>query len=587
MKQYRIFSKKTVNYYFVGFLFILIGFSLYANSFSNQMFWDDDEFILKNRFIKDWQYFPKFFSENLIAGSGILSNYWRPALLSIFALEWHLWQDWAVGYHLVNALFHVACAILLFFILVYFFHRFWLAFWTAMVFLVHPLQTEAVTYVNSLGDSLSVFFIFLGIIFYLKSHSLRKSFRTKLSYFLSLVMYILALMSKETAIIMPALILTIDFFFINSKAALTTRFKAVAKSVWPFFILGISYVILRATVLNFVNTFNFYNEVNIFTSNFHVRLFTFFRILTVYFKLFFWPIGLHMERSVEIATSMFSLSVVAGGAIFFGLIFLAVAYVKRFPILSFGILWFFISLFPTSNLIVPINGLLYEHWLYLPMIGIFLCFVWLGMFVVKKTVFRRGFLIIFVLFLVFLGALTVSRNKVWRNPIIFYQQTLKYAPNSYRVINNLGMAYADIGDYQQAEETYKMAIALDGYNPVAYHNLGNTYKAIGKKQLAEECFLIAIEKNPDFSFSYKALAQLYFEDQEYWKARKILEKYLNRTSSKTDVLSLLAQIAVKEGNLNAALFYLEVALKIETKNQQIQKFITDVKSLMFQIESNT
>jgi len=160
--------KKPNSYYLVILLLVVVGFVLYTNSFPNQMFWDDDDCILKNQFIQNWQYFPKYFSENLIAGAGLLSNYWRPILLTAFSLEWHLWKDWAPGYHFVNTSFHITDAILLFFILLYIFKNRWLAFFTALVFLVHPLQTEAVTYVSGLGDSLSVFFMFLGILFYLK-----------------------------------------------------------------------------------------------------------------------------------------------------------------------------------------------------------------------------------------------------------------------------------------------------------------------------------------------------------------------------------------------------------------------------------
>ncbi|MGC8867035.1 MAG: hypothetical protein ACP5PA_02335, partial [Elusimicrobiales bacterium] len=99
-------AQKSLNRYFI-ILFIVVGFILYANSFQNQMFWDDDDFILKNRFIKDWRYLPKYFSENIIAGSGLLSDYWRPMLLIIFCLEWHLWKDWSFGYHFVNTSFHI------------------------------------------------------------------------------------------------------------------------------------------------------------------------------------------------------------------------------------------------------------------------------------------------------------------------------------------------------------------------------------------------------------------------------------------------------------------------------------------------
>jgi tetratricopeptide (TPR) repeat protein len=537
----KFLEKYFSNRYFIIALLIVVGFILYANSFQNQMFWDDDDGILKNQFVQNWRYFPKYFSENLIAGAGLLSNYWRPILLTTFSLEWHFWRDWAPGYHFVNTSFHITDAVLLFFILLYIFKNRWLAILTALVFLVHPLQTEAVTYVSGLGDSLSVFFIFLGILFYLKFRISKKTPPQGFFYFLSLLMYILALMSKETAIVMPFFIFIADFFFLgqNGNSSLKDKFKKIGKAIWPFLALAGVYILLRATVLNFKNTFNLYDEENLFTSNFHIRLLTFFRILTVYFGLLFWPFNLHMERGIEIATSLNSFSVILGSLLFFSLLALAFSQFKRFPILSFGIFWFFIGLAPTSNLLVPISGLLYEHWLYLPLIGIFLILFWLGEIVARRYNFQKIFLGILIIFLVFLSILTVNRNKDWRDPITFYNQTLKYVPTSYRVINNLGMAYADIDDHRKAEETYKKAITLEPSNLVAYHNLGNTYKAIGKKDLAIENFKTAILLDPKFFFSYNALLGIYLEDKNYQEAKEMLERYLEIDPGNQDIQSYI------------------------------------------------
>lgn len=556
---------------FIILLFIILGLILYANTFQNQMFWDDDDFILKNQYVQNWQYFPKFFSENLIAGSGLLSNYYRPILLFIFSLEWHLWGNWVPGYHFVNTSFHIVDAVLLFFILSYILKKRALGVATALIFLVHPLQTEAVTYVSGLGDSLSVFFMFLGILFYLKSKN-----------FLSLSMYVLALMSKETAIIMPALIFISDFFLLHQSGQIsfTNKLKKIVKTIWPFLVIAGFYILLRATILNFNNTFNLYNEENTFTSNFHVRLFTFFRILLVYLQLLFFPFGLHMERSIEIAASFNSFSVIFGAFIFLGLLTLAFTTFKRYPIVSFGILWFFIGLAPTSNLLVPINGLLYEHWLYLPLIGIFLILFWLGTLIGKKYNLQIILIGIFIIFLNFLSAVTINRNKEWRDPITFYNQTLKYAPGSYRVINNLGMAYDDKGDYEKVEKTYQKAIALNSKNPVAYHNLGNMYKKTGKIDLAVKNFKTAIKLNPKFTFSYNALLNIYLEKKNYKEARKIMESYLGFSDSKINTLFLLAQIASEENDFNGALSYLEKAFTIDPTNQSIQISIANIKNVI-------
>ena len=568
---------------FVILLFAFLGFVLYVNTFPNRMFWDDYDFILNNRFIKDWSFFPKFFSESIVAGSGLLSDYWRPALLFVFSLEWRLFGDWAAGWHFVNASFHVADAILLFFILSKILKKRWMPLFAALIFLAHPLQTEAVTYVNSLGDSLSVFFIFLGILFFLKyKFSGRPQFSSGY-YWFSLGAYVFALMSKETAVIMPALIFLIDFLFLNPVLDLKEKFKSALKSIWPFIVIAGVYILLRATVLNFRNSFNLYDEENFFTSNFYFRLFTFFRILTVYFGLLFWPLNLHMERSVEVATFLFSPSVIFGAVIFFGLLAMAFAKFRRSPILSFGIFWFFIGLFPTSNVFVPINGLLYEHWLYLPLIGIFLVLVWLGTSFAEKypgLAPKTAGLGIFTVFLVFLSVLTVDRNGNWRDPITFYEQTLKYAPDSYRVINNLGMAYADKGERENAEITYKKAIILDPSNAVAYHNLGNTYRETGKKDAAMENWQIAVKLDPKFVFSYRAMADTYLKDKDYQKAREVLEKYVEYDASKVETLVLLAQIALEEKNLTAALKYLERARELEPNNQFFQASADDIKSLL-------
>jgi len=579
MKQYLCLLKKPIS---VVLLFIVIGIVLYANSFQNQMFWDDEDNILKNRYVQNWRYFPKYFSENLIAGAGLLSDYWRPMLLTVFSLEWHLWKSWPVGYHFVNTSFHIADAILLFFILFYIFKNHWLAFFTSLVFLVHPLQTEAVTYVSGLADPLSAFFIFLGLLFYLKLRISKKVPLKSPFYFLSLLMYIFALMSKETAIVMPIFIFIVDFFFLNQNEKISFKYKLkkIAKAICPFLVLAGFYILLRATVFNFRNTFNLYSEENIYTSNFYVRLFTFFRVLLIYFGLLFWPFNLHMERTVEIATSLNSLSVIFGALISVILLILAFTSFRQLPILSFGIFWFFIGLAPTSNLLVPVSGLLYEHWLYLPLIGIFIIFIWLGMEIGKRYSLEKTFVFCFSLYLVFFSILTVRQNTVWHDPITFYSYTLKFAPNSYRIINNLGMAYSDEGNYKMAEKLYRKAITLDPLNPVAYHNLANLYQTIGKTDLAIKNYKKAVSLDPNFVFSYNALVDLYLRTKNYQEARQILEDYLKTGKLKIDTFLLLAQIAIKEGNVDLALDYLERALSIDPDNQFIKKSIIDIKNLI-------
>lgn len=604
-KQKSKMPQKPFSNYFVIILIVILGVILYVNTLGNEMFWDDFDSIINNQYVHDLQHFPKYFSENLIAGSGLGSQYWRPMLLTTFSIQWQLWQDWAPGYHFVNASFHIANAIFLFYILFYLFKNSWLALFTALIFLAHPLQTEAVTYVAGLGDPLSVFFMFLGLLFYLKFRFSEKDAIESEMYYLSLVMYIFALMTKETAIIMPGLIFLADFFFTDKRVKpFFDRLKTSFQRILSFASVGLLYIFLRATVLNFGSSFNLYGEPTPFTENFYYRLFTFFRTLTVYFRLLFLPFNLHMERTVEIATSLSSPSVIVGGGIFVGLLGIAFWLVKKVPIVSFGILWFFVALFPMSNLLIPVNDLIYEHWMYVPMVGVFATVIWLGQQVGKQVTRRvsleakqlqhaslsnildltnwlqKFLFLLFVFFLVFLSVLTIKRNQDWKDPITFYNQTLEYAPESYRIINNLGMAYADAGDFCQAKKTYKKAIELEPTVAIAYHNLANAYQETGDEVLAIENYTKAISNNPTFINSYVALVDFYLENEEYDEARAVLEGALGQMDIDLDLLFYLADIAFEQEDYNGAIKYLEQALEIIPGDVNIKHAISEIENIM-------
>ncbi len=505
----------------------VIGFVVYVNVLPNKMFWDDDDFILNNEFIKDWRYFPELFSENVIAGAGLSSDYWRPALLSFFSVEWHLWRDWAPGYHLMGIVFHLANAVLLFFILYFLFKRKGLAGLTSLVFVLHPLQTEAVSYAAGLGDPLHVFFMFSGILLFMQARDKKGSALSSLCYWASFVMYALALMSKEIAIVMPGLIFLADIFY-KQKEEILPRIKQSIIRILPFVVLAGTYILLRATVLNFNNSFNLYGESNIFTESVAVRIFTFLKILAVYLGLIFFPVGLHMERTVSLATSFFNPSVILGFVVFAALIWFAFSQFRKRPAVSFGIFWFFIALIPTSNVIIPINGLLYEHWLYVPLIGIAVAVIAFLSEIVEKFNIKNIGIAVLVLCLAFFSVQTVSRNADWRDPITFYNQTLEYAPGSYRVVNNLGMAYAEERMYEEAKIAYEKAINLVPEAAVAYHNLGNLYANLNETVKAEEYFRKSIERDADFIFSYRSLYNLYMAGGEEEKAEEVINDYYQR-----------------------------------------------------------
>ena len=555
-------------------LLCVVGVGIYANSFSNQMFWDDNDGIINNVYVKNFEV-KKFFTENLIAGAGFQSNYWRPMLLITYASEWKLWGDWTPGYHVTNTLIHILNAIILFFILAYISKDFFFRFFPSLIFLIHPLQTEAITYVSGRGDPLSFLFILLGLLFYIKTfhHKAKEGRCTSkpwtynvqiLFYFLSLLMFIFALLTKERAVIFPAYLILIELWYWYKDEASTNFigrnppkpphspselknihnldsstipkilpsaragkinfkkfFKKLIVSLLPFILIACIYLLLRGTALNFQNTFNIYNTETPYTASIVTRTVTFLKILPSYVELYFFPKTLFMERSetVSYAETFFDPLVLIGICITLILIFLSIFKLKENPKYAFGTLFLFTTFFPASGIFIPVAGIMYEHYMYAPIIGLSLvlallisdllhphitsclrsrpqCNVW--NFKNFHCFFSIIVMVVIIVWVLFLSGRTMLRNTEWKDPITFYEQTISYAPTSVRVWNNLGMAYADKHMNEKAIGAYSRAIALDPQNPIPYHNLGNIYEDEKNIEMAKKYWHTAVSLNPQF-----------------------------------------------------------------------------------------
>ena len=526
-------------------LIVLFGMIAYHNCLPNEMFWDDDDFINNNRFIKDFHYWPLWFSQNLVAGSYLVSNYWRPLLLTVFAIEWHWWHNWVYGWHAVSISVHILAAVTLYFLLNRLFANSLLALLTALIFVTHPVHNEAVVYVNSMGDSLAAVFVLSSLLLYARFRQSQKPAWNSHPYWTSLLLFPLAMLSKETGFVLVGLLPLTDFLLLSKTKSFKGRVKQTVAAVWPFIILALTYVILRATVLNFSNSFNFYNTNNAFTTHPAIRLMTFFKTMVQYTRFLFFPYQLRVEREFAWAQSLMEWDVIAGGLLVGFMLFSAIKYWKTRPWISWGVGWFFIAIAPASNVLVPINAVLYEHFLYMPMIGIALIIVHLSLEAAQKRHIIPMLLKIFAVIMLLFCAINIHRNLDWRTSIGFYEQLITYRPDDYRVINNLGMEYANKGIYDKALGSYLKAIALDPQNPVAYHNIAGTYRDTGHLQLALENFHKALELNPDFIFTYRSLADLYWRLGQWEKCKENLLQVLRMDPTDANARQALQMVQAK------------------------------------------
>lgn len=488
-----------LNTLYIGTILFIATFFCYGNTLGNGLFFDDEQFIYNNQFVRTFN-IPGLFENSLITGSGKLSNYYRPLLFVGFATEYQIFTDNGFIYHLNSVLLHFLGGLLLFLLIKKLFNNMSIALITSLLFIIHPVQTEAVSYASGRGDPLSFVFVMLSLIF-----SLLKS---RKYIILSIVFMMGALLSKELALVTPGLIFIVHLF--KQKSLTKNSLKKCLLFTLPFGVIAVSYFILRITVLNFSNTLNFSNITTIYSSSLFVRLNTFFHLFPSYVQLLIFPKELFMERDSGIGIQILPTFKSMATVIIF-LLGAALAIIKRGSsrIFLFGFGWIGITFIPTTG-IIPINGIFYEHFLYYPSVGFFLIFS-LGIFRlyhISKSWLKELILLLILLGILLLSVRTILRNTEWNNPITFYNQTLTHV-QSPRAYNNLAMAYADKGMNLDAIRTYKKAISISDTYPESHFNLANTYLAINNKPSAESEYKKAIEIDPNFYLAHGSLYQMY------------------------------------------------------------------------------
>ena len=508
-----------------GYLFslTLIGVFLYIFNLHNPLFWDDADWIVNNFSVHalTWANVKFIFSHDVLAGIGQVSNYYRPFLFLTFMANWLVSGSNPVSYHVISDGIHILNACLIFYLTARWFNSQRVAFLTALLFLIHPLQTEAAAYISGRGDPLSIFFILTGIVLYLNKHRWWAG-----------GMAVLAVLSRETAVLFPAYLGVVLMAF-EYKGLMWERFKKAFVDTLPYIGISAVYGLLRLTVLNFQNTLNFYQQQNIYSEHITYRIYTFFNVLVTYIRLIVWPVGLHMDRDIPVSTHMWDSLSWLGALILLGSAGLLVYLYRRkdrtaFNVWFFGLGIFFVNLLPTSG-IAPINARIYEHWLYFSLFGFFAVAVWyldtLWQKVEKKwPAWQPVLIILLVLYCLFLGVQTIRRNLLWGDTEQFYLNILYYEPQDVRILNNLGNWYSDNGNNASAGPLYERAIEADPTQPAPYYNLGNIARDSGQVAQEEAFYQKAISVDPTFYYAYGNLAQLYLDENKLSQALTELQE---------------------------------------------------------------
>ncbi|MDD5310179.1 MAG: tetratricopeptide repeat protein [Candidatus Omnitrophica bacterium] len=507
-----VFKTETSRTLLLSAVIAVLGGFAYLNSLLNPFIWDDAFLVSANLHIRSLAYIPRLFFEN-VYHQDMIGKFYRPVLMTSFALDYHQWGLEPFGYHITNILIHLGNALLVFGIVRLVFRRELLAFLTAILFVLHPVQTESVTYISGRADPLAAFFCLLALYFFITYIDF-DGYKKKLYFGVSVVSFLLALFSKESAAVFPLTFILYEACFrkdgLKGKRSLKYAFYLAALLIYG--------VIRHSILLNIKGTLTAGGSLPLLE-----RFYLIPPIILTYIKLLLFPGGLHMERSDFLFDRphyffdhrvMLALSVLAAIAVF---VWLAR---KRHREALFGFGWFILMLIPVLN-IIPINAFVAEHWLYLPSAGFFLLgsSALIALFRFKSIKLCAASFIIVILAM--LCALTIRQNYMWRDPVSFYKYTLKFSPLSTRLRTNLGVEYFNLGLYKEAEQEYRKALAAEpaGVNTVNdYINLGAALYWQGKKKESIEAYNNAIRLKPDSPLGYWFMANILYLDNQTKKA---------------------------------------------------------------------
>lgn len=517
-------------------IIILLGIIVYSNTFGNAFLWDDEILVVKNSYIRSWKHLPHLFTRDLFYGRWKLGNYYRPLQSLSYLTDYSLYKLNPAGYHLTNLLFHLLGAILIYAILNLIQKNKKVSLLTALLFVVHPIHTQAVTYISGRADPMVAFFIFFSLYLYIRSIDLDK----KAYYFASLALFVFALLTKEIAIVFPFLLILYDFSFKRYAQGKTPVFLKY-RYLTLFLILGL-YVALRCSLLNFGQGVPSLGRVGL-----SLRLLTMSRVIFAYLGLLFLPLGLHMEREVSLANSLLEPSLMLSLVLLTLIGIIIVRTYKYSRIIFFASLWFFLALLPMSN-IMPLTALMSEHWLYIPSLGFFII-VAIGLVrlsELKIAASAKSWRILMLLWVIgilaFYSFLTLRRNLDWRDGLTLCRSTLKYSPDNERVHNNLGNIYLREGRYGKAEDEYKEALKLDPYLSEAHHNLGIIYSGRREYERAIEKYKEALKLNPGLLETHYNLAIVYHKQGEKETALSQLKEALRLFPGNEHIREALEQM---------------------------------------------
>ena len=526
------------------FSIIILGLVIYSNVLNGEFVVDDYSSIVQNPAIIHNYSLKNIWGNFNTRFVGGLS----------FALNFHFGQLNVFGYHLVNIFIHIINTFLVYiFILLTFqtpsmredqLHKYSsrIAFFSALIFLTHPIQTQAVSYICQRYTSIAVGFYLAALIFYIKA----RLQNTSVYYAAALLMMLLSLFTKPMSWTIPFSILIYELYFLKgSKKRLLVTFLITTLVV--AIVLRLAQINVDANMI----------QANPSAASYWNYFFTEINVLRTYLRLLVFPFGQSHSYDYPLANGFWQWPTVCSTIFLLGLMATAFYLREKQRLLSFSIVWYFHTIAAYVVFVVLYGSIgadvMYDHWLYLPMVGfsIFLVVILCRLFNDPRKVKQ-----IMIALIIILSLLSYQRNKVWQTEIGLWEDVVSKYPNklvhhywaaiaykrqhlwdqallSYQkalecyqkqpsrerkaidsiyasqiypqlveVYNNRGLFYYEQKQYDLALTDFNKALQLDSRSAIAYLNRGNVHFQKKDYPAALKDFDKAIEFDPTYHKAY-------------------------------------------------------------------------------------
>jgi tetratricopeptide (TPR) repeat protein len=541
---------------------------IYSNIFDNSTHFDD-EFIFKN---------PNLHNPNNLDSLASINKF-RVVPFWTFAYNYvssNNGKDLS-GFYTFNIIIHIINSLLVFGIVFLIFktpvikeskisgYGVLFAFLAAMMFVAHPLQTQAVTYIYQRLASLAATFYFGAVFAYLLARLSKSGILVKsIFYVLSLVCLILGLFSKENVFTIFPMILVIELMLFNKNFKLS---PVVIGVFLGLIALGM-FIFLQFQV--FSNIFAPLENFNGETITSQSYLLTQLKVIPLYFKLFLVPFGQNFDHDIRVSNSLADGGVILGLVIIAIIIGFALYMYKYNRLITFGIIWTFLTIAVESS-VIPIADVVFEHRVYLPMLGLILALIGIlyEIFSRKEQLIPFMFLILFLL--VGMDAVLANqRNNVWNSELTLWSDVVKKSPNKARAYFKRGQANLIDGKVNWALSDFNKVISLRPEFISAYTYRAAIYISLNKlrEALADQNKFLELSK--DKTQAYLNRARTYVKMKSYGKALEDYTKYLKTNNQ--DVTVLLEKAGIHEVINDAvnAVSTTKQALKIDPNNPESQ-----------------